>query len=114
MCTPLVVRRTPDSRALGKALEAAGHARPEKSAAHHIVAGKAEMAAPARAILAKLGVGINEAHNGVFLPVAQHQALHTNEYYTAVNAALSSVQTREQAIQALRTIGEGLQAGKFP
>ncbi|MEZ4310031.1 MAG: AHH domain-containing protein [Polyangiaceae bacterium] len=56
----------PSSRALGRALGAAGHARPPGSAAHHIVAGNAPAAAPARAVLEKFGIGINDAANGAF------------------------------------------------
>jgi len=102
------------SRALGRALESAGHARPPGSAAHHIVAHSARDAAPARGVLQKFGININEAANGVFLPSAQHSALHTQEYYTRVNTALTSATTREQAINALQSIGQALQSGTFP
>jgi RHS repeat-associated protein len=104
----------PSSRALGRALEAAGHVRPPGSAAHHIVAGSAPGAEAARATLRKLGIDINDAANGVFLPAAQHAALHTNAYYAAVNKALEGVTTQSQALQILKTIGQTLQAGKLP
>jgi hypothetical protein len=112
--TPAATATSPSSRALGRALEAAGHARPPGSAAHHIVAGSAPGADVARAVLSKFGIGINEAANGVFLPGAQHAALHTNEYYTAVNAALQGATTRQQALNTLQSVGQALQAGKFP
>src|SRR5262249_36152233 len=51
----------PSSRALGTALEEAGFARGEGEAAHHIVAGSADVAAPARAVLQRFGIGINDA-----------------------------------------------------
>jgi hypothetical protein len=102
------------SRALGRALESAGHVRPPGSAAHHIVAHSARDAAPARSVLQKFRININEAANGVFLPSAQHAALHTQEYYTRVNTALTSATTREQVINALQSIGQALQSGTFP
>jgi len=105
---------TPSSRALGRALEAAGIARPAGSAAHHVVAGSAPGAAAARATLQRLGVGINDAANGVFLPGARHASLHTAEYFEAVNRALAGATTRAQAEQILQSIARGLQAGTFP
>jgi RHS repeat-associated protein len=58
----------PSSRALGRALESSGIVRPADAAAHHIVAGSAQGAAAARAALQRLGIDINDAVNGVFLP----------------------------------------------
>ena len=59
----------PSSRALARALRAAGNVPPPGSAAHHIVSRKETAPAdPARAILSKFGIGINAAENGVFLP----------------------------------------------
>ena len=112
---PVVARSAASSRALGKALEAAGHVRPVGSAAHHIVAGGAKKAAPARAVLARFGVGINEAYNGVFLPAAIHARVHTNAYYEAVNSALSQATNRAQVEQTLNVIQQTLQhKGSFP
>src|SRR5580658_7027542 len=48
----------PSSRALARALEAAGNIRPVSSAAHHIVAGFSPLAADARAVLSQFGIGI--------------------------------------------------------
>jgi hypothetical protein len=105
---------TPSSRALGRALEAAGHVKPPASAAHHIVAGAAAGAQQARKKLADLGIGINDAVNGVFLPISQHSPLHTDYYYGAVNAALAGVNTKSEALSVLHSIAQSLQAGKFP
>ncbi len=102
------------SRSLGRALEAAGVLRPAGSAAHHIVAGAAPGAQAARETLARLGIGINDAANGVFLPAAQHAALHTTEYYTAVNKALAQVKTKDEAIKVLNSIAQQLRAGQSP
>ena len=44
---------------------------------HHIVAQTAPLAAPARAILVKVHVGINSAENTVLLPYTFHRRLHT-------------------------------------
>jgi hypothetical protein len=60
-------------RALGRALEASGVARQPGYEAHHIVAGGFEDADPARQVLQKFGIGINEASNGVFLPADKEQ-----------------------------------------
>jgi hypothetical protein len=51
-------------------------------------------------ILAKFGIGIDEAANGVFLPESVHH-LHTNQ---GVNRLLSLATTREEALQALDAI----------
>ena len=99
------------SSRLAAALVKAGLSRPAQSAAHHIVAGAAEAAAPARQVLERFGIGIDEAVNGVFLPTAQHAALHTNEYYQAINSALAAAATREEAIGILDAIGQSLRGG---
>jgi hypothetical protein len=109
------------SRILGRSLEAAGHTRPPGSAAHHIVAGNAERAEPARRILQEFGIGINDAANGVFLPAtgkspnamgaAVHASLHSNRYYTTVNKMLGQAQTRDQALGILARIRRMLLEG---
>ncbi|MBU1535337.1 AHH domain-containing protein [Myxococcota bacterium] len=111
----------PSSRALSQALEAGGHVRPAASAAHHIVAGGAEAAAPARAVLKRFGIGINNAANGVFLPASRaapnaegaavHSTLHTRPYYQAVNDALGQATTRGEALEALGALRQGLLGG---
>ncbi|MCW5829019.1 MAG: AHH domain-containing protein [Deltaproteobacteria bacterium] len=99
---------------MGRALEAAGHSRPANSAAHHIVAGSAAAAEPARRVLNKLGIGIDDATNGIFLPMQQHDMLHTTEYYSAINKALQGVSTRQQAMDVLEAIAQKLRNQKFP
>ncbi len=110
-------------RALARALIAAGHMRPRGAAAHHIVAVRAPAAARARDKLKQLGIGINEAVNGVFLPAtrkspnptgaAVHTTLHTNKYYQTVNSMLTRATTRAEAEEALRAIAQTLLAGGF-
>lgn len=111
----------PSSRALAAAMEAAGMTRPAETAAHHIIAGAAPAAERARAMLGRLGIGINEAANGVFLPASRtstnvtgaavHSTLHTNEYYARVNELLGAARTREEAEAILGVIRDRLQAG---
>jgi RHS repeat-associated protein len=112
------------SRALGRALEAAGHVRPVGSAAHHIVAAAAPEAAAARSVLQRFGIGLNDPVNGVFLPASRvapnagaaavHSGVHTSAYYQAVNEALGAATTRQQAVDILGSIGQSLRSGAFP
>jgi hypothetical protein len=112
------------SRALGVALEASGVPRPEGYAAHHIAAGADERAEVARGVLQKFNIGINDVSNGVFLPANKatqviagetiHSPLHTDKYYETVDKELMMAETREQAIDILRRIGQALQSGTFP
>jgi len=114
----------PSSDKLERNMKAAGVKRPPGTALHHIVAGRAGPAAQARAILRKLGVGINDTENGVYLPCnsttpcdepgALHSTLHTEAYYRAVNDALRGATTREQVLAILRGIAERLEAGGYP
>jgi len=104
----------PSSRVLGRALEAAGFARPLNAAAHHIVAGAAPLAADARAVLERFGIGINDAANGVFLPSVVHSSLHTNAYYTGVNDALAGATNSDEALEVLEGIRSNLLGGGFP
>lgn len=109
------------SRALGEALESAGHVRPPETAAHHIVAGSAPGAQPARDVLQRVGVDINSADNGVFLPrssaapnpggAAVHSRLHTRSYYETVNDRLSTVSTRDEAVEVLNSLRQSLLGG---
>jgi len=81
-----------------------------KKAAHHIVAKAAKAAKPARDILAKFGININDKANGVFLSTAFHQSMHTNAYYEAVNAALQAAASggKQAVLDALGAIAAGL------
>ena len=94
--------------------------------AHHIVAFKARDASRTRAILARFGIGINDAANGVFLPAtraapnpaapnptgaAVHSTLHTNQYYRTVNNLLVKATTRAEAEAILASIRQRLLSG---
>jgi len=110
-----VLNEEADSAKLGRRLESRLGSRPLDSDAHHIAAGTARRAEPARQALRRVGIGINEAENGVFLPRGVHQGgMHTNRYYDAVNRALANVQSRSEARYVLDQIAKGLKAGTFP
>lgn len=102
------------SRSLARALARIGIERPLGFVAHHIVPVIAKAADPARETLERLGIGINDAANGVFLPKAQHSTLHNLNYYTAVNEALARAKSKSKAEQILRAIADGLSVGTFP
>lgn len=125
-CAPLRARRASRSaagspRGLSRALAAAGVTRPQGTAVHHIVALRASRAAPARQILDDLGVHIDDAANGVFLPArrsspnptgaAVHSTLHTKNYYKAVNKALEKANSAKDARRILRQLGVRLLEG---
>lgn len=103
-------------------LAASGAVRQAGEAAHHIVAKAARAAQPARDVLGKVGIKVNDAVNGVILPAAKdyvgqavnHLSLHTEKYYNAVNKALANVQVREEAEAVLNSVAEALKNGTFP
>jgi hypothetical protein len=118
----ILVHNSCGSKELADNLEAAGHIRPANSAAHHIVAENAKRAQLARNILAREGIDINDAANGVFLPLSRrvasgaaavHSVLHTRRYYAAINELLSSAApgTVRQVLDDIRT---QLLNGTFP
>ena len=91
-----------------------------KHAAHHIVAGASKHALEARRVLWKFGISINDAANGVFLPIVEgvadasyHPRLHTKEYYDKVNELLSYATTRDEALEILAQIRMQLLNGEF-
>ena len=106
---------------LARNLQQSGAVRQADEAAHHIVAQAAQRAAPAREALAQVGVKINDAVNGVFLPAVKdyagqamnHLTLHTHEYYDAVNKLLTTAEGHQEVVAALNFIKEGLLNGTF-
>jgi RHS repeat-associated protein len=102
----IVVSKTlaPSSRGLGRALESAGYVRAPESAAHHIVAINAARAAPARAVLEKFGISLDDPANGIFLPAKVHNRIHTHAYFDKVNNALSQANTRGEAMEVLEAL----------
>ena len=112
----------PRGSRLAQNLLRSGEGRGAEEAAHHIVARGAQAAAPARAALARVGVDIDEAANGVVLPAvrdyvgraANHLTLHTRAMYTAVNKLVVEVRTREEAVGVLNMIKDLLKNGWSP
>jgi hypothetical protein len=112
------------SKRLAKALIRAGKVRPDGADAHHIVAGGHEWAEPARKVLAKVGIKLDEAVNGVFLPATKnspnplgsqvHRPLSNIEaYYKKVNSALEGLTTRKAVEAKLQEIAQQLTNGTF-
>lgn len=72
-----------------------GTVRPANTAAHHIVGDTSKGAKPARDILKKYGIDVDDARNGVFLPNKnnidealsgiKHNGRHPDKYIDAVN-----------------------------
>ncbi len=112
---------------LARNMEAAGMGSPPaQSAAHHIVAYDDPRAAPARAVLSREGIDVNDAANGVHLPANRksanntghpnaqvHSTVHTNRYYDEVNNRLTSA-APGSVHRELCLIRCELQNGKFP
>ncbi|WP_159025290.1 RHS repeat-associated core domain-containing protein [Streptomyces pluripotens] len=124
--TPVLVHNTCSSNAkiLGENMEAAGTVRPPETAAHHIVASTSPKAAAARQQLAKFGIDINDADNGVFLPrgsasvnpsgASVHSRIHTNDYYTYVNDMIGGARNAGEARDVLGYLRSQLQGGYWP
>ncbi|MGD9722012.1 MAG: AHH domain-containing protein [Pirellulales bacterium] len=113
------------TRKLARNMEKAGIKRPPNTAAHHIVPAaldKFPSAGKARAILAKFGIDLQNAANGVYLPskfdnavkAAYHGTLHTKEYFDEVYARLRVAKSAEEALDILNEIRRDLLSGKFP
>lgn len=68
----------------------------------------------ARVTLENLGIGIDDAANGVFLRKTYHHSLHTNKYHDEVRKMLSGVTTKAEAEKVLNSIGQKLQTETFP
>jgi hypothetical protein len=82
--------------------------------AHHIVPGGGPQsggrdATAAQDKLAALGIGLNEAVNGVALSPGFHSKIHTKTYYDYINTELRNVTTKQDAKDRLAQIGQELQ-----
>jgi len=113
-----------DSTILGENLGAAGQAKPFESAQpHHIVPINDPRAGPAQQKLIDLGIPLNSAPNGVWLPGpnspqgapgAYHPRLNNTDYISEVNRALTGPLSRPEAEAILQEIGKRLSEGNFP
>jgi hypothetical protein len=105
-------------------MEAAGVKRPPGTDAHHIVAANAEAAKPARDVLRRFDIDIDDAANGVFLPSNSgvitaapgsiHSTVHTAGYYKTVNTDLSRARSRQEVLVVLERLRRRLLAGVLP
>jgi hypothetical protein len=93
---------------------------------HHIVAhgSNRPFAQECRDILAKFGIDIDHAANGVFLPAYKsspnpkgsivHKILGNNDaYYRTMHEYLKKATSPAEVLQKLRQIGEALEKGTF-
>ncbi|MCP3820578.1 DNRLRE domain-containing protein [Streptomyces sp. A3M-1-3] len=125
--TPVLVHNSncsSNAKILGENLEASGVTRPAETAAHHIVASTSPKAAAARQQLAKFGIDINDAGNGVFLPrgsasvnpsgASVHSRIHTNDYYANVNNLIGGARNASEARDVLGHLRRQLQGGYWP
>ncbi len=106
--------------------------KPEHTDDHHLVSWNHPEAVRARAILAKYGIDIDSAYNGVRLPSSSrflphpampkapsHKKIHTNEYYLNLTDLLKEVNavpnaTKQDIIDALDEVATDLTNGIFP
>jgi len=113
------------TRQLRRILEEDGRSVKAGDAAHHVVprydARFREAEEARRLLVDKFKIDLDTAANPVGLPSkagvtegAYHPALHTRKYYAAVRDLLRKVETRDQALQILRQIGQRLSEGSFP
>ncbi|KUO15386.1 hypothetical protein AQJ91_41725 [Streptomyces dysideae] len=75
-------------------------------------------------MLAKYGIDVNDAVNGVYLPTGSksanpnntsvHSKIHTNDYYGYVNDMMAGARNRSEAIDVLSHIRRQLQGGYWP
>lgn len=104
---------------LRKNMENAGVTFNPGEAAHHIVPstdGRTQAAINARYTLNSYGIPINDANNGVKLPVSQHngQGLHRGKTYKAIDLELQKATNKAEAEAILQSIAAKIKAGTFP
>lgn len=105
-------------------MESANIDGPDETATHHIVASTSAKASEGRAHLSSLGMDINDASNGVFLPsgsksvnpngASVHSRIHTDKYYKYVNSMIGGARTIGEARDVLGYIFRQLLDGRWP
>lgn len=117
-----------DSQRLGEHMRADGIARPSPYwHAHAMVAGSDPRAWLLRSVLAECEVGIDDAHNGCWLPsrsrytgkqpypkAVPHSRIHRHNYYAWLNLRFAGVRTKEILISRLRQTRSDLLHASFP
>ena len=117
-----------DATALRKNMQKNNVPEPKyKNSAHHIVMSnsKDEKMNALRGKMDLLGIGINEAPNGVFLPTSSkvktnanaqapaHSKIHTNEYKRQVHDRLINIDNAADFRKELENIGKEISEGSF-
>jgi A nuclease family of the HNH/ENDO VII superfamily with conserved AHH len=116
----LMLKRPSDI--LGENLEAAGYTRPDDSAAHHMVPEGDKRANNLKIKLGNLGIDINSADNGVFLPQvpgstapgAYHPKLNNTKYHDQLQLDFEGVNSKNDALDVLGRIRGQLLNGTYP
>lgn len=117
------------SSKLGRNIKVAnpGVKRDAETDAHHIVARSDWRAEPARRILFRFSIGINDADNGVIIPrysttniksmpnAQHHQGIHTARYHAKIIFKLNTQaeNTEAETRKTLRSIASDIIAGTF-
>jgi len=109
---------------LARNLAKSGESKQSGDESHHVVAARAQRAFPARRILFSVGIGVNDARNGINLQGAAHAPIHTMVYYMEVNTRLIETETlvqndtlesrNEQIGNELVDMAEEIADGVFP
>ncbi|BFM15465.1 hypothetical protein R50073_16480 [Maricurvus nonylphenolicus] len=115
------------SSRLGAHLEEAGHLRPAKCHAHALVAGKHQYAAILRALMARLGIRIDDSDNGCWLPentaatphpafpkAVPHSRIHRYNYFFWLRFRLGSIRQEQPFRTTLQLTARHLQQGTQP
>ncbi|MEH2368115.1 polymorphic toxin-type HINT domain-containing protein [Nostoc sp.] len=108
-----------NARELRKNMENAGVTFNTGEAAHHIVPstdGRTPAAIAARYTLNSFGIDVNDANNGVNIPIRQHngQGLHKGSTYKAIDLELRRATSKAEAEGILQDIAAKIKAGTFP
>jgi hypothetical protein len=101
-------------RALARALIRLGITRAASDDTHHIVARLAERADPARKVLERFGIDLDDPSNGVFLRRLSTTVFTKMYTMTRSNKALEGAKTKSEAEQILQSIARKLMEGTFP
>lgn len=125
-----LVKEEHNSKRLGEHLVSQLGPRPPRCHAHAIVAGKHKLAAPARLVMAKLKIGVDDTDNGRWLPentaatphpscpkAPPHSRIHRFNYYFWVNSRLMpTIPIMQSALfrKHLNIISRMLHTGEFP
>lgn len=119
---------THDSQRLGDHMRAEGIAKPNPYwHAHAMVSGSDTRAWLLRSLLAECEVGIDDSHNGCWLPArtkhtgsqpypkaVPHSRIHRHNYYAWLNVRFAGVRTKEMLISRLRQTRSDLLHASFP